>query len=35
LLDIEASGEAAKIFDHWLGAGSEAPIPRTFKIKAD
>ena len=35
LLDIEASGEAAQIFDRWLGAGSEAPIPRTFTIKAD
>lgn len=35
LLDIEASGEAGKIFDRWLGAGSESPIPRSFKIKAD
>lgn len=30
LLDLEASGEAAKVFDKWF-----APLPRTFSIKAD
>ena len=30
LLDLEASGEAAKIFDTWF-----APLPRTFRIKPD
>lgn len=30
LLDLEASGEAAKIFDSWF-----APLPRTFRIKPD
>lgn len=30
LLDLEASGEAAKIFDTWF-----APLPRTFQIKPD
>jgi polar amino acid transport system substrate-binding protein len=30
LLDLEASGEAAKIFDKWF-----APLPRTFQIKPD
>jgi polar amino acid transport system substrate-binding protein len=30
LLKLEASGEAAKIFDAWF-----APLPRTFKIQPD
>lgn len=30
LLGLEASGEAAKIFDRWF-----APLPRTFRIKPD
>ena len=30
LLDLEASGEAAKIFDKWF-----APLPRTFRIQPD
>jgi polar amino acid transport system substrate-binding protein len=30
LLQLEASGEAAKIFDAWF-----APVPRTFRIKPD
>jgi polar amino acid transport system substrate-binding protein len=30
LLDLEASGEAAKIFDAWF-----APLPRTFRIEPD
>jgi len=35
LLDIEASGEAAKIFDAWFGPGSEQPMVRKFKIQPD
>jgi polar amino acid transport system substrate-binding protein len=35
LLDIEASGEAAKIFDAWFGPGSQEPMPRKFKIQPD
>jgi polar amino acid transport system substrate-binding protein len=35
LLDIEASGEAAKIFDAWFGPKSPEPMPRKFKIQAD
>ena len=30
LLGLEASGEAAKIFDTWF-----APLPRTFRIQPD
>jgi len=30
LLQLEASGEAAKIFDAWF-----APVPRTFRIQPD
>lgn len=30
LLDLEASGEAAKIFDKWF-----APLPRDFRIQPD
>ncbi len=30
LLDLEASGEAAKIFEKWF-----APLPRTFRIQPD
>ena len=32
LLDVEASGEAAKIFDAWFGPKSQEPMPRKFKI---
>jgi len=35
LLDVEASGEAAKIFEAWFGAGSEMPMKRSFKIQPD
>ena len=35
LLDIESSGEAAKIFDAWFGPNSREPMPRKFIIKAD
>jgi polar amino acid transport system substrate-binding protein len=32
LLELEKSGEAAKIFDKWFGAKSETPLKRNFKI---
>lgn len=35
LLDVEASGDAAKIFTTWFGPGTEMPLTRTFKIQAD
>jgi polar amino acid transport system substrate-binding protein len=35
LLDVEASGEAAKIFETWFGPGSKEPMARKFKIQAD
>ncbi len=35
LLDVEASGEASKIFAAWFGPGSPEPMPRTFKIQPD
>jgi len=35
LLDVEASGEAIKIFDAWFGPGSPEPMARKFKIQAD
>jgi polar amino acid transport system substrate-binding protein len=35
LLDIESSGEAAKIFDAWFGSSSEQPMVRKFKIQPD
>ena len=35
LLDIEDSGEAAKIWDAWFGPGTDMPMARTFKIQAD
>ena len=35
LLDVEASGDAAKIFDVWFGPQSQAPMARKFKIQAD
>jgi len=35
LLDVETSGEAAKIFDAWFGPKSEEPMTRKFKIQAD
>lgn len=34
LLDLEASGEAARIYDIWFGEASGAPQPRGFKITA-
>lgn len=35
LLDIESSGEAARIWDAWFGPGSEMPMERKFKVQAD
>lgn len=35
LLDIEASGEAAKVFNAWFGPNSPEPAIRKFTIKAD
>ena len=35
LLDVEASGEAVKIFEAWFGPKSPEPMPRKFKIQAD
>jgi polar amino acid transport system substrate-binding protein len=35
LLETEASGEAAKIFDAWFGPQSPAPMTRKFTIRAD
>ena len=35
LLDVEATGEATKIFDTWFGPKSPEPMPRKFKIQAD
>jgi polar amino acid transport system substrate-binding protein len=34
LVELEANGEAAKIFEHWFGKDSKAPEPRNFKIVA-
>jgi polar amino acid transport system substrate-binding protein len=34
LLDLEASGEAEKIFAAWFGPGTEMPLKRTFRIQA-
>jgi len=35
LIDIESSGEAAKIWDTWFGPGTAMPMQRGFKIHAD
>jgi len=35
LLDVEASGEAEKIFAAWFGPQSAEPMQRKFKIRAD
>jgi polar amino acid transport system substrate-binding protein len=34
LIDLEKSGEAAKIYDKWFGSGRDAPQPRLFTITA-
>jgi polar amino acid transport system substrate-binding protein len=33
LAGMEKSGEAAKIFDHYLGAGTQYNLHRTFRIE--
>jgi polar amino acid transport system substrate-binding protein len=35
LLDLEASGDAEKIFNRWFGPQSPEPMVRKFKIQAD
>jgi polar amino acid transport system substrate-binding protein len=35
LLDIENSGEAARVFEAWFGPNTAEPIARAFKIEAD
>jgi polar amino acid transport system substrate-binding protein len=35
LLDVEASGDAVKIFETWFGPKSPEPMARKFKIQAD
>jgi polar amino acid transport system substrate-binding protein len=35
LLDIEASGDAAKIWDTWFGPATAQPAKRTFRISAE
>jgi polar amino acid transport system substrate-binding protein len=35
LLDVEASGEAEKIFKAWFGPGSDMPMERKFRIQPD
>jgi polar amino acid transport system substrate-binding protein len=35
LLDVEASGEAIKIFEAWFGPQSPEPMSRKFKNQAD
>jgi polar amino acid transport system substrate-binding protein len=35
LLELEASGEAARIFGAWFGPGSAEPMPRKFRIQPD
>lgn len=32
LVELEANGTAAKIYDRWFGPKSKAPLPRLFKI---
>ena len=34
LLELEASGEAVKIWEAWFGPGAEQPMQRTFRITA-
>jgi polar amino acid transport system substrate-binding protein len=35
LLGLEASGQAASIYDAWFGPKSEHPLPRTFRIQRE
>jgi polar amino acid transport system substrate-binding protein len=32
LVNLEANGNAAKIYDQWFGPASKAPLPRLFRI---
>lgn len=32
LLELEASGEADRIYDRWFGVDTKTPLPRTFRI---
>ncbi|WP_348945225.1 hypothetical protein ABHF33_01030 [Chitinibacter sp. FCG-7] len=32
LLELEKSGEAKKIYEHWFGPKSKAALPRDFRI---
>ncbi len=33
LLELEASGEAGRIFNTWFGPGTEVPLKRTFRLE--
>jgi len=35
LLELEQSGEAARIYDRWFGPNTRTPLKRTFRIAAD
>jgi polar amino acid transport system substrate-binding protein len=35
LLGLEASGEAASIYDAWFGPKSDTPLPRSFRIQRE
>jgi polar amino acid transport system substrate-binding protein len=35
LLGLEASGEAASIYDAWFGPKSDIPLPRSFRIQRE
>jgi polar amino acid transport system substrate-binding protein len=35
LLELERSGEAARIYDRWFGPKTRTPLKRTFQITAD
>jgi polar amino acid transport system substrate-binding protein len=35
LLDLETSGEAAKIFEAWFGPQSSEPMMRKFSIRSE
>ena len=35
LLGLEASGEAASIYDAWFGPKSDSPLPRSFRIQRE
>jgi len=34
-LGLEASGEAAAIYDAWFGPKSDSPLPRSFRIQRE